>query len=241
MADEMIEPQEGSEGRLVADIDGKEFHVHDPVISGRQVLEIAGRHPVDDFIVYWLGKDNVLEDLGLERTVHLHKHRVACFFTFESDRSYRFEFEGKREDWGAPKITEETLRKIGAIGPEFRIFLARPDGPRLIKRGEVVNLAEPGIERFFAERAIIVRVENEENGEFVELEGFNQTKLSTLFVEMYEKFHVQRQTDDRLQCEGGGDVFPFAEMTLGEYIEKGHCKCLVWLFCGGTGGASCPS
>jgi hypothetical protein len=226
---------------LIIDVDGSNFPVQDPVVSGRQVLETAGKQPPDDFIVYWVGKDNVLQDLGLERTVHLHEHRVARFLTFRSDRSYRFEIEGKREDWGAPTISEETLRKLAGVGIEYRVWLERKDQPgRLIDRGEFVDLEAPGIERFYLERVLSVEVVNENNGDEFRLEGFKQTTLEVLFAQMYVKLGLPRRADDRLRCEETGqDVFGFAHLTLGQYIEAGHCRCLVWLFVGGTGGASC--
>jgi hypothetical protein len=28
-------------------------------------------------------------------------------------------------------------------------------------------------------------------------------------------------------------------LTIGQYLEAGHCDCLIWCFVGGTGGASC--
>jgi Multiubiquitin len=241
MSDQELNPHGRQPQHRTINVDGKEFPVDDAVVAGRQVLEVAGRHPAEEYIVYWLGQDNVLEDLGLDRTVHLERQSVSLFFTFEADRSYRFEIEGKREDWGAPKITEETLRKIAGVGADFAIFVQAKDAPaRRVERGEIVDLTLPGIERFYVERIIKVHVENEENGASFDLDGFEQTRLKTLFEEMYKKLGVVRQADDRLRCEeGGGDVFGFAELTLKEYIERGNCKCLVWLFAGGTGGASC--
>jgi hypothetical protein len=234
-------PENGAAGhRLAINVDGQVYPVSDPVLSGRQVLEAAEKHPVDDFIVYWVGKENVLQDLGLGGTVHLHHDGVERFLTFESDRSYRFELEGKREDWGASVITEETLLKLSGVGRGYRIWLERRDEPdRLIERGEVVDLTSTGIERFYSERVISVTVVNEDNGTEVQIEGLKHTKLDSLIEEMYKRLHVSRREDDRLRCEeGGGDVFGFSQLTLGHYVEAGHCRCLVWLFAGGTGGAS---
>ena len=147
----------------------------------------------------------------------------------------------KREDWGAPKITEATLRKIAGVGPDHRVLLKKTGEPdRLIGRKEFVDLAAPGIERFYTERVITVTVVNEDNGADFMLEGVRQTKIEALILEMYTKLGVTRRTDDRLRCEENGkDVFGFAGLTLGEYLEAGHCRCLVWLFAGGTGGAAC--
>jgi hypothetical protein len=226
---------------LVIKIDDQQFQIRDPIVTGRQVLEVAGKRPPDEYIVYWLGKKNVLQDLGLERSVHLHADAVERFLTFRSDRSYRFEIDGKREDWGAPLITEATLRMLAAVGDEYRIFLERKAEPdRLIERGEFVDLTPPGIERFYTERIYTITVFNEDNGRPIELHAHGRDKLSALFEEMYTKLGVSRKPDDRLRCEeGGGDVFPFAELKLNQYVEAGHCKCLVWLFAGGTGGATC--
>jgi hypothetical protein len=231
----------GADYRLVINVNGQDYPVSDPVLNGRQVLETADKRPVDNFIVYWVGKDNVLEDLGLDRTVHLQHDDVERFLTFESDRSYRFELEGKREDWGASAITEETLLKLSGVGREYRIWLERRDEPdRLIERGEVVDLASSGVEKFYTERVISVTVVNEDNGTEFQLEGLKHTKIESLIGEMYKRLRISRRADDRLRCEeSGGDVFGFSQLTLGQYIEASHCRCLVWLFAGGTGGASC--
>ena len=62
-------------------IDGRDLTIHDPIVSGRQVLEAAGKRPADEFIVYFLDRGHVLQDLGLERTVDLQirlgDHRSA--------------------------------------------------------------------------------------------------------------------------------------------------------------------
>jgi hypothetical protein len=227
---------------LVINVDGHDYPIHDPVVSGRQALEAAGKRPADAFIVYWLGKDNVLQDLGLEGTVHLHEHGVVeKFLTFHNDRSFRFEIAGKREDWGAPTITEETLLKLAGVGSDHRVWLEQKEQPdRLIARGEFVDLTQPGIEKFYLERVFTITVVNEENGHDFTLIAAKGTKLETLFAEMYVKLGVPRRGDDRLRCEDSGEeVLGFSQLAIEQYVEAGHCRCLVWLFVGGTGGASC--
>ena len=88
------------------------------------------------------------------------------------------------------------------------------------------------------ERKLKITIVNEDNGDDLKLNERPETPLSNIFEEMYKKLRVQRQNDDRLRCEeGDSDVFQFAHLTLGEYAAAGHCKGLVWLFAGGTGGA----
>jgi len=221
-------------------VDGKEYAVRHEDITGRRVLELAGRHPIDDYIVLWLGPNNVLEDLGLDQPIHPKHHQVQEFFTFKSDRSYRFDLDDRRQDWGASLITEETVRKLANAGKYDRIVQelhGQPD--RVLKPGERVDLAGEGLEKFKVERAITITVVNEDNGKEFPIVGFKKTKISTLIDEVYVKLGVKRQGDDRLRCEGGGNVFPFANLTLDAYLAGGHCQCLVWVFVGGTGGAAC--
>jgi hypothetical protein len=226
---------------LVIVVDDQEFPVRDPVLTGRQVLEIAGKRPADDFIVYWLGKTYVLQDLGLEKAVHIHQHAVERFLTFRSDRSYRFEINGQREDWAAPTINEATLRMLGKVGEDHRVFLERKDEPdHMLDHGEFVDLTAPGIERFYTEQVITITVVNEDNGHEFKLHGRNRDTVAHMIEEMYKRIAVPRRPDDRLRCEeGGNDVFAFANLTLEHYVKAGHCRCLVWLFAGGTGGAAC--
>ena len=222
-------------------IDERPFEIHDPEVNGRQLLNKAEKRPADDFIIYYLGHDNILEDMQLDDMLRLHPDQVSRFLTFESDRSYRFEIDGKREDWGAPIITEETVRKLAGGNPEARVWLERRNEPdRLLKKGDSVNLTEAGTERFYLEKGIKVSVVNEENGDEFGLEAFKDTKLDALFAEIYKRLNRPRCSDDRLRCEeGGSDVFQFGNLTVGQYTEAGHCRCLVWLFAGGTGGAVC--
>ncbi len=241
MADDHTARGEAERHELTIIVDGEDVVVPQGHVSGREVLEAAKRLPPDDYLVYWLGKDNVLEDLGLDRRVHLHERGVERFLTFQADRSFRFEIDGKREDWGCPTITEETLLKLAGAGDGFRVWMAREGEPdRLINRGESVDLGAPGIERFYVERECSVEIVNEENGAEFRLEASKATRLEALFAEMYVKLGVPRRADDRLRCEETGeDVFVFANLTLGQYMEAGHCPCLVWCFVGGTGGAAC--
>jgi hypothetical protein len=84
----------------------------------------------------------------------------------------------------------------------------------------------------------VVSVYNEDNGLSEDLRAGRGTPVSTVIRRMYEKFRLERQPDDRVRCESTGeDVLTHAGMSLGEYLEAGHCPDLRWTFAGGTGGA----
>jgi hypothetical protein len=219
-------------------IDGFLYAVTDPVINGRQILELLGKRP-GDFIVYHLNTQLILDDLSLDETIDIRHGGVDEFLTFESDRSFRFEIDGKREDWGANFITAATVRKLGNLRADQELWLEQKDRPdRLISADERIDLGGPGIEKFYSPNASVVTIVNEDDGQEFNLNARLADTVETTIRKVYEKLRVHRQTDDRLRCEDGGeDVFGFGQLTLKQYLTGGHCRCLVWLFAGGTGGA----
>lgn len=134
-------------------IDEQMHDVNDPVLTGRQLLNLAGKLPVEEHLVYFLDKTNLLEDIGLEETVDLRERGIERFLTFRSDRSFRFELDGRRQDWGATLISEATLRKLADVGEDYRVWLERRgQEDKQLNRGELVSLDAPGVERFYTGR-----------------------------------------------------------------------------------------
>lgn len=135
------------------EIDGKRYRADDPVLTGRQLLNLTDQRPVEEHLVYFLGPGNLLEDIGLEETVDLRESGKERFLTFKSDRSFRFELDGQRQDWGAPKISETTLRKLAKVGDDYRVWLERRgEEDKQLDRGEMVDLSNEGVERFYTGR-----------------------------------------------------------------------------------------
>lgn len=131
-------------------IDQEKHITVDPIITGRQLLNLAGRKPVKEHLVYFIRHEGLIEDISLEETVDLRTPGLERFITFKSDRSFRFELDGKRQDWGAPEITGATLRKLAGVGADHNVWLElRDDKDRRIKPKELVDLTTPGIERFY--------------------------------------------------------------------------------------------
>lgn len=233
---------EGDRGRdqFRVTIDDRTITLHEPRWTGRQLLEHADRRPPEDYLLYQLGAHNLLEDIGLDETVDLRTPGIERFITFRSDRSFRFMLNGQRQDWGAPKISEANLRKLADVGPDYSVWFEQPGAePRELHPGEMVDLTGEGAEHFHTERRLVITVHNEDNGESIELTATRRRRIKSLIAQVYDRFHVQQQPNDRLRCEQGGeDVLQFAALTLGEYLDAGHCACLVWLFVSATGGAT---
>ncbi|QNN23364.1 hypothetical protein HED60_14115 [Planctomycetales bacterium ZRK34] len=134
-------------------IDDSRFRVDDPVLTGRQLLNLAEKRPVEEHLVYFLDRDRLMEDIALEESVDLRPRGIERFFTFHSDRSFRFELDGRRQDWGVARISEAVLRRLAGVGTDYNVWLERRgEEDRLLERGEIVCLDEPGVERFYTGR-----------------------------------------------------------------------------------------
>ena len=131
-------------------IDRERHIVKEPTVTGRQLLQLAAKQPVEEHLVYFVAPTGILEDINLEETVDLRKRSVERFLTFRSDRSFRFELDGNRQDWGAPTITGHTLLILARKNPkQFGVWriLDGSDDVRIGTR-DFADLSEPGLERF---------------------------------------------------------------------------------------------
>ncbi len=127
--------------------------IHDPVPSGRQVLLEGGFKPVEEHLVFQMLRNGELEELRLDATTDLRSAGVEKFLVFRSDRSFRFELDGTRQEWGGPLISGATLKKLAGVDlATYGVWQeVRQHGAedRLIANDELVDLAAPGVEWFF--------------------------------------------------------------------------------------------
>jgi hypothetical protein len=239
----MTQDNNENDRRFKITVDGQHFEIKDPILTGRQILAMVNKVPIEEHLLYLLGPANQLEDIDLEEAVDLRGLGKEVFITFRSDRSYRFELDGSRQDWGAPKVTETKLRDLAGIAdkPQFFIWQERRDEKDMrLEPGQWVDLTSEGVERFYKHESIAITVVNEDNGDEFKIYGEKSTPMTVLIKLIYDRLKVERKPDDRLRCESSkADVFASEKMTLGEYMDTGVCRCLVLLFASGTGGALC--
>lgn len=140
-------------------IDNAKIESDDPVLTGRQLLELADRTPVEEHLVLFFGNRRQLEDIDLEESVDLREPGRERFVTFRSDRIFNFELDGQRQPWGADTISETTLRRIAGIGNGGSVWLERRDQEdQLLQEGEEISLDPQGVERFYTKRALTIIV-----------------------------------------------------------------------------------
>lgn len=134
------------------DADGQKFEISDPVATGRQLLEEIGKRPTEDFLIFQLLKNGMLEEIRLDETVDLRNSGIEKFLTFKNDRSFRLEIDGRRFEWGANLITGLTLKTLAQVDPQkYSVWLeVRGEGDDiLVEDGGTIDLAEEGLEKFF--------------------------------------------------------------------------------------------
>lgn len=133
------------------DLDFRAAVLDDPVPTGAQLLALAGARPALDFQVYQLLRNGVMESLRPDETVDIRSAGAERFVVFQTDRSYRFELDGQVQEWGAAAISGAVLKRLAGVDPAtYGVWLeVRGEDDRRIADNDLVNLAKPGVERFF--------------------------------------------------------------------------------------------
>lgn len=120
-----------------------------PAPLGREILEAAGAKPVEDFSLFAILPNGDFEDLGLSEPFDLRKRGTERFVAFDTDRIYKLTLDGRQLEWGKPAIKGAYLYQLGQV-PKGRAVFLKVQGaePRLVERGEVIDLTGAGIEHF---------------------------------------------------------------------------------------------
>lgn len=134
-----------------SEMDFERFESDDPKLTGRQIIEIFGGSPVDEHLVFEMGKDGYPTEIALRKSVALQVSGESKFIVFNSSASYRFTFEGRLVEWGDTNITSKTLHTLfAANGCEEAVWMALKNEPdRMVLDGEIIDLSAEGLERFY--------------------------------------------------------------------------------------------
>lgn len=125
------------------------IEVTDPMPLGRQILEAAGAHPIDEFSIFALLPDGDFEDVRLDELFDLRGRGAEKFIIFRTDRLFKFTIDNRQMEWGKPLISGLIVRRLAAVGPEYALYLeVRGGQDREISDVEIIDLSKPGIERF---------------------------------------------------------------------------------------------
>lgn len=162
-----------------ANLDFVEVRIAHAKPTGRQLVRAYAEGDPDDYIaLQWLA-DGRLEDLAPDEITDLRANDGPHRFIVErSDRTYRLEIDGTRQEWPLKIITGATIKALaGREVAKFDVFLMRKDKPDLeLADHDTANLDREGLERFEIrprQREVVIEV----NGNPVRIERGAQTGL----------------------------------------------------------------
>lgn len=131
-------------------LDFTDLAVADPVPLGRQILAAAGVEPERGFSLFAILGSGDFEDVRLDETFDLRGKGAERFVAFQTDRDFKFEVGSNELRWGKPLISGQILAALAEPGPDQAVFLEVSGGTdQLIEPDMLVDLNQPGIERFF--------------------------------------------------------------------------------------------
>lgn len=125
--------------------------VHDPVPTGRQVLEAAEVRPIVEYSVFQVLRTGQIEGLRLDETTDLRTRGVEKFLVFHSDRSYRLDIDGDVFEWGTGRISGRVLKILAKVDPvTYGVWQEiRGKDDLAIGDAQFGDLTPQGVERFF--------------------------------------------------------------------------------------------
>ena len=127
--------------------------VSDPVPLGRQLLEAAALDPRDGYSLIAILPSGDFEDVRLNEPFDLRERGAERLIAFQTDRDFKLPLNDHELLWGKPVISGTVLYGLAKPGEGEAVFLEVPGGEdRLIEHGELIDLVQPGIERFITAR-----------------------------------------------------------------------------------------
>ncbi len=148
-------PENSGNDRFPFIVNGQLYTTHDAVKDGRELLQTSGFTPPSDHVLIQI-TDPGSKVIGLDVEVDLSEPGREEFWAFPSDREFNFTVDEIGYAWGAPTISEGTLRAITGTPENKELVLARDDSEdTMIEPGTSVDLAARGTEHIYTEKRLI--------------------------------------------------------------------------------------
>lgn len=130
-------------------VDFNPIDIADPVPLGRQILQAAGLKPKAGYSLFAILESGDFEDVRLDEPYDLRQRGAERFVAFLTDRDFKLTVNDAQVVWGKPVISGSILYKLANTDSDHAVFLEVPGGEdRLIEPEDLMNLDDPGIERF---------------------------------------------------------------------------------------------
>ncbi len=136
------------------DLEFRSVVIQDPIPLGRQIAEAAGVDDVREFSVFAILKNGDFEDVRLDEPVDLRAKGAERFVLFRTDREYKLTINDDQIRWGKPLISGIELIRLAKPKEDESVYLEVPGGEdEQLVSDDVVDLQEPGIERFITAKS----------------------------------------------------------------------------------------
>lgn len=130
-------------------LDFRPIEIDDPLPLGRQIVTAGGLDLRDGVSLFAILAGGDFEDVRLDETFDLRGKGAERFVAFVTDRDFKLTINDHQLEWGKPLISGSELTTLAEISDDQAIFLeVRGGEDRLIELDELVDLNQPGIERF---------------------------------------------------------------------------------------------
>lgn len=124
----------------------RRFRTSDRKITGAQVAELAGKHPVTDFVILKHLKTHELESLRPTELADLGEEGIERFIVIQSGEIYRFTVEGLSMEWPRGSIRCSNVKLLAGIPADECLVLDMGDCKRVLEDDEMIDLKCPGVE-----------------------------------------------------------------------------------------------
>jgi hypothetical protein len=132
-------------------IDELTYDIGDPILTGQQLLDAAGKRPSDQYLLYQVLQNGQFEGIRPDELVDLRRPGLERFLTFKSDRAFFFTLDNRKWEWPVSKISGRKLKDLAGVDSQsFEVWQEIRGGEdQEIPDSGFVSLDPEGTERFF--------------------------------------------------------------------------------------------
>lgn len=117
-------------------------------VSGAQIAQAAGRHPVDEYALLQNLPNGEIETLRPDEIIDVVAKEIERLFVIKSSESFRFAVDDLSLEWPLKSLLGKHIKFLVNAGDDKELVLEREGAPaKIIGDDELVHLDVPGVER----------------------------------------------------------------------------------------------
>jgi hypothetical protein len=132
------------------DLNFRRIEIPHEAPTGRQILEAAGVHPIEEYVPLALLPNGDTEALRLDQHLRHHGQAISKVILFKTDRLYRLEIDRREKEWGWGQISGKALKFLAGVdAKKYDVYQEVHGNDPLIPNDGFADLCGPGVERFY--------------------------------------------------------------------------------------------